>query len=93
MKRILDEDQDSSDDDKPKVKMAKPEKPTDILSSSNAKASSTSTQGKAGWQKSIGSMVTTKKNLLVKPKNTVKPKPVLVASSLVANYSDSDESD
>jgi len=103
VKRILDEPDDDSDDDlkRPKVKMAKPEKPTDIL------GKSTESKDKS-WQKSIGGMVVAKKNALVKPKNSLvkkkeepKPeqskteekKPTPSSLGLIAGYSDSDESD
>lgn len=92
VKRILDDGNDSSDEDVVKPKVAKPDKPTDILTSNTSKES------KQNWQKSVGLLVKPKKNLLVKPKTETakteakpeqKEKSNANALGLLAAYSDS----
>lgn len=101
VKRILNDD--SSDEDMPRTKVIRPEKPTDFLASKEEK-NSTSTS----WNKSIGSIGKNylKKNLLVKPKKSeptateqltknqneqvVTSKPSTNSLSLIAGYSDTD---
>lgn len=79
VKRILD-DGSSSDEERPKTKVPKPDKPTDLL----GKVASSS-QEKSAWEKSIGSLSgasSLKKNMLIKPKNSLvkKVEPVVAAS-------------
>ena len=114
VKRIVEDDDGSSDEDKPRTKLPKVEKATDILG--NPIESKTSNNS---WNKSIGSLGGgLKKNMLVKPKSSAFIKPIPVAETknsvnqdmndkkesepkksaasslgLIANYSDSDESD
>ena len=99
VKRILNDD--SSDEDMPRTKVIRPEKPTDFLASKEEK-NSTSTS----WNKSIGSIGKNylKKNLLVKPKKSesteqstknqteqvMTSKPSTNSLSLIAGYSDTD---
>merc|ERR1712079_660870 len=63
IKRLQDDDHDSSDEEKPR-KIARPDKPTDIFGSTKS-----AEMKKSSWNKSIG--VKSKKNLLVKPKSSV----------------------
>ena len=116
VKRIVEDDDDSSDEDKPRTKLPKVEKATDFLGNPIEPKTSNNS-----WNKSIGSLGGgLKKNMLVKPKSSAnkppetKPvadtktcgnqetndkkesepkKPVASSLGLIANYSDSDESD
>ena len=97
VKRIADDhDSDSDDDSKPLIKVPKVDKATDLLGKDKPSSSNKS------WEKSIGSLTAKpKKNLLVKPKTSAQsakpaapeiPKPKTNSLGLLADYSDSDES-
>ena len=93
VKRLADHDSSSSDEDRPLIKVPKADKATELLGKSKACQS----KSNKSWEKSIGTIVTKKSNLLVKPKSsnsmknstaeTTKPNSL----GLLACYSDSDE--
>ena len=91
VKRIA-EDDGSSDEDKPMIKVPKADKATDFLGNSGGKASDSKPKS---WGKSIGSIGIKKSALLVKPKSSTSTKspdaPKPSSLGLIANYSDSDE--
>ena len=97
VKRIADQEDYSSDEDRPMIKVPKADKATELLGNSSKACHSKS----KSWEKSIGTIVTKKSNLLVKPKSspstsTASKLPSAESTKpnslgLIASYSDSDE--
>merc|ERR1711860_336640 len=97
VKRIADQEDYSSDEDRPMIKVPKADKATELLGNSSKACHSKS----KSWEKSIGTIVTKKSNLLVKPKSSPSTSTALKLPSaettkpnslgLIASYSDSDE--